>query len=1334
MKTEGTPDMHKNEPDLHTLIGNLNGVVYRCLIDTNWTMDYISDAVEGISGYPASDFLGNRIRTYASIIHPDDRDRVWKEIREALDRNRPFTIEYRMITREGATKWVWERGRRMNGNGGEEWLEGFLEDISSLKKTENALRESEENLRITLNSIADAVIATDIRGRVVRMNPLAEKLTGWTFAEVNGKDLSSFFHIVHAHTGEAVTNPVSVVLETGQVVGLANHTKLISRDGTAYQISDSGSPIYNSRGQITGVVLVFRDVTADYRMQETLREQEKGYRMMFEKNPQSMWIYDLETLAFLKVNEAAMVHYGYTEEEFLSMTIKDIRPTDDIPALLDDVENTRKDYNLAGEWRHLKKNGEIIFVEIISHSILFNKRRARHVLVKDITGRKLAENKLTESEQKYKNLFDSIRDSILVADTQRKIVRCNPAFTELFGYTESDVTGQETGCLYKDQEEYEEMGRRIRENMGNPGFILTVTYRKKSGELFPGETNVFYLRNRNGEIEGFIGIIRDVTQQKKLQDELIHRQNLMQYIIQHDPNAISVLDKDLRYVYVSERYLNDYRLKDTDIIGKHHYAVFPDVPQKWKDIHARVLQGEVLASEEDLFERHDGSLDYVRWICRPWYKGENEIGGIVLYTEVITERKKIEHELRLNEERFREMVENAPDPIFIQSEMKFVYLNPAACRLFGVKSAQQLIGEPVMERFHPDYHAVVRERIRLLNEGRQPVHELLELRFLRMDDSEVWVETAGEPIVYEGKNSSLVFVRDVSLRKQAEKALKESEQRWQFALEGAGDGVWDWNLQTNEVFFSDQWKGMLGFRPEEVKNDFSEWRKRVHPDDLERALIDIQKHLSGEKPVYQNEHRLKCKDGTYKWILDRGKVVAHDLTGIPIRMIGTHSDIHEKKLAEIRLNEATDLLTLAYDAADLGVWRHDILSDQVYLDERARVYYGFGAGDVSLAEVISHVYPEDVSHLQAEMARVIQPGSSGETNIQYRVVHQDGSVHWLDIFTKINFEGEGEGRKPAFGYGTVQDITRRKETELRLETTQFGIDHARIGVFQVEEDGTIVYVNQHAADNLGYSVDELTGSSLFAIEPTFNLQSFQEHRAKIREQGSNTISSLHRRKDGTEFPVEVTVNYFRYKDKLMSFSFVKDITERHHAEQALRDSELRFRLLAGSAPVGIVISDREQRTLFANQRFTEIVGYTREDLPSADAWWLLVYPDESSRNEIKQRWSQAIRQARESRERVAPMEFPVTCKDGTVRQVEFRLASTGELNFVIMTDITQRKKTDEDLRKLTDELEKQVAEKTRELQERVNELQRFYDATIEREFRIKELRDELLKLKGGRHV
>ena len=189
----------------------------------------------------------------------------------------------------------------------------------SLEKHIIEITEARENLHITLNSIGDGVIATDKQGRITRMNPIAEKLTGWIFREAKNKSISDVFHIVHAQTGDPADNPVEKVLATGKIVGLANHTALIARRGTTYQIADSGAPIRDADGNIIGVVLVFRDVTEEYK----LREQ---YRTLFEKTNDAIFIKEKNTGRYLDANAAAVQLTGRTLTELRQLTSHDIAP------------------------------------------------------------------------------------------------------------------------------------------------------------------------------------------------------------------------------------------------------------------------------------------------------------------------------------------------------------------------------------------------------------------------------------------------------------------------------------------------------------------------------------------------------------------------------------------------------------------------------------------------------------------------------------------------------------------------------------------------------------------------------------------------------------------------------------------------------------------------------------------------------------------------------------------------------------------------------------------------------------------------------------------------
>ncbi len=154
--------------------------------------------------------------------------------------------------------------------------------------------------------------------------------------------------------------------------------------------------------------------------------------------------------------------------------------------------------------------------------------------------------------------------------------------------------------------------------------------------------------------------------------------------------------------------------------------------------------------------------------------------------------------------------------------------------------------------------------------------------------------------------NALGTVRDITEQKKIYKELEESEQRWSFAIEGSGDGVWDWDIPASKVVFSKRWKEMLGYAEDELSDNLEEWTSRVHPEDMPKVMADIQAYFSHAIPTYINEHRVLCKDGSYKWILDRGMVVSRDAEGKPMRMIGTHTDITEQRLAADAMRKAKE--------------------------------------------------------------------------------------------------------------------------------------------------------------------------------------------------------------------------------------------------------------------------------------------------------------------------------------------------------------------------------------------------------------------------------------------
>lgn len=263
-----------------------------------------------------------------------------------------------------------------------------------------SLYHSQQEFKTTLYSINDGVIITDQYGFIKNFNKDAENLTGYKEYEIVNKNLSTIINLKDYNSDKVVKDIIHNCIELLDNKKLNNRFILISTSGEETPISCSASPIKDDNDLLIGIVFIIKNQTEERKHELELMESRKKYYTMFEMNPQPMWIYDLETLNFLEVNEAAINHYGYSRQEFLSMTIKDIRPAEDVDALLKDVETTVNRYNNAGVWRHLRKNGELIYVNVQSHVVEFNKRMARHVLAIDITDIKLAQDALLAAKKK----------------------------------------------------------------------------------------------------------------------------------------------------------------------------------------------------------------------------------------------------------------------------------------------------------------------------------------------------------------------------------------------------------------------------------------------------------------------------------------------------------------------------------------------------------------------------------------------------------------------------------------------------------------------------------------------------------------------------------------------------------------------------------------------------------------------------------------------------------------------------------------------------------------------------------------------------------------------
>lgn len=399
---------------------------------------------------------------------------------------------------------------------------------SQRDKAEAALRLSESNLRITLDSIGDAVIATDTEGLITRMNPVAEGLTGWRAQEAEGKSLREVFHIVNALTGEPAENPVAKVLDRGQIVGLANHTILIARDGEEYQIADSGAPIRRPDGEVVGVVLVFRDVTREYEQARRIQESEQLLKSITANIPGTVYRFHATADHEYRntyVSEKADPLFGLkgTPEEFFKAFVACI-PEPDIGRFMASIHEAVEHY---APWRYegqfIKPDGVRIWFQGSSTPHREDEEIVFDGFLMDITDRKEAEVELAQLRNYLANIIDSMPSVLVGVDADGRVTQWNRQAWNATGLEPAAALGKplETVCpMLSDQL------TRIRETIRSG----TVHMEQKVARHHNGETRyedvIIYPLITNG-VGGAVIRVDDVSERVRLEEMMIQSEKML---------------------------------------------------------------------------------------------------------------------------------------------------------------------------------------------------------------------------------------------------------------------------------------------------------------------------------------------------------------------------------------------------------------------------------------------------------------------------------------------------------------------------------------------------------------------------------------------------------------------------------------------------------------------------------------------------------------------------------------------------------------------------------------------------------------------------------------
>ena len=340
-------------------------------------------------------------------------------------------------------------------------------------------------------------------------------------------------------------------------------------------------------------------------------------------------------------------------------------------------------------------------------------------------------------------------------------------------------------------------------------------------------------------------------------------------------------------------------------------AVVNDISREW------YVDPERRNQFKQLLEREGQVMNFVSevyrhktrdrmWIRENAHLVRNDQGEVTFYegtVEDISASRAGEMALRVNEELFRQVTSQLPGMAFLallkaDGTREYSFVSDGVRELFGVEPSDVIGNGNLLKSFwHPEDRASVEAGVAGSAALGQPFS--LQYRIVLGDGTVKWVQTTSSSISSDHRgNLRCGVVLDITHSKRAEEQLRQSEERWKLALESTGDGVWDWHIQSGMEYYSRRYKEMYGYSEDKVWQQSDQFEDIVHPDDKEQLLRDQQAHFEGRTPTYRNEHRVRCSDGSWKWILSRGMVISRDAQGKPVRMIGTHTDITEWKKSE----------------------------------------------------------------------------------------------------------------------------------------------------------------------------------------------------------------------------------------------------------------------------------------------------------------------------------------------------------------------------------------------------------------------------------------------------
>ncbi|MBI2427256.1 MAG: PAS domain S-box protein [Ignavibacteriales bacterium] len=980
-------------------------------------------------------------------------------------------------------------------------------------RTERELKEQQRWLNTTLRSIGDAVIATDKQGNVKFMNNIAESLTGWKEEDAIGRKLQDVFIVENEDTGKRLPNPVAKVLKERKPLSVTNHTILVSKNGTRTYIEDSAAPILGDDGDIIGVVLTFRDVNEKRRTQDALNVSEKRFRALIEKSTEGITVLDA-TGAIKYTTGASTPIVGYMIGELTGKNVFEFIHPEELERdkkLLDQlmqvhgkvVHQQIRFKHKDGSWRWLEITGTNLLKDPAINGIVVNFR--------DVTYRKEAEEKLSHINQRL-SLISRVTGEVIgwlpiqkqvreMAEQVQHAFQVDAVVVRIIDNAELHLLAgigvphnqllEKIPLHYGIADQIMKSRRAVAYKDVRENFATMMLQQKAAQEIskydFISYAGAPLLIGHT--VIGIIGLFTHTRSMEFTPTDLEHLQIVANHIAVAVANNRLFREVREQNIELTQHIEEQKKAEQLLRVSEERYRAFVEQSSEgiYRTSFVQPIPVDLPVDEQVqlMFERsyiaecnavmakmygfdsiHEAvgkkirdmlvesdqhNIDYMKTFIRKGYKffdeesHERDKEGAVKYfmnngigiiengmwlgvwgtQRDITERKLAENALRESEERYRALVEFSPNAIAVHVKGIVQFVNQAALRLMGAVHVDELVGRSVIEFVHPSHRAKVIERISKVygNEAAPPQEQL----WLRMNGTTVEVEVVSIPFMFEGEPAAQVIARDITERKQAEDALRESELRFRSLFENAKDAVFIADTKTGIVIDANAEAEKLLKRPR--TEIIGMHQTDIHPPDrIDEALSLFREQILtlGEHPV---EFEVINSDGERIPIEIKASIIRLDDNRIVAQ--GIFRDITERKASEEALRRSEEKYRSLFEESKDGIYISTYYGKFIDANPAMVELLGYRTKEELLAlDIKKDVYYHPADREKLKKAFV---NKSYVKDLELSLRRKDGSE--LNVLLTSTVERGTDG-SPLFYSGTVRDVTERKRLEEQLMQAQ----------------------------------------------------------------------------------------------------------------------------------------------------------------------------------------------------------------------------------------------------------------------------------------------------------